>query len=286
MASLKATASWFAQDRVPAMNAWIMAAGGLGALSATAPVEAALLITDWRGVIAVLAVATISVAALIFWVVPERPRQDVGGLRELLGGIVTVYRAALFWRVVPLVVLTQSTYLSVQGLWAGPWFRDVAGLERAQVAQHLLFTAGAMVAGFLLIGNIAARLTRLGISLRSVLAATTLLFMLTQLLIILELTGLALPLWMAFGFFGSAGILAFPILSQNFSAQFTGRVNTAANVLIFMGAFLAQWAIGAIINLWPATDGFAAAGYQTAFVCCLLLQVLSLLWYLPVLRRR
>jgi predicted MFS family arabinose efflux permease len=268
------------------MNAWIMAAGGLGALSATAPVEALLTVTDWRGVIAGLAAATIIVAALIFFVVPERPRQQVGGLRELLGGIVRVYRSGLFWRVVPLVMLTQSTYLSVQGLWAGPWLKDVAGLERAAVAHHLFFTAAAMVAGFLLIGNIAAKLSRHGISLRMVLAGTTLLFMLTQLLIILEQLTLALPLWMAFGFFGSSGILAFPILSQNFPSLLTGRVNTAANVLIFMCAFVAQWAIGAIINLWPASDGFDPQGYQTAFACCLVLQVLSLLWYLPVVRHR
>ena len=32
-----------------------------------------------------------------------------------------------------------------------------------------------------------------------------------------------------------------------------GRVNTAANVLFFLGAFVAQAGMGAIIDLWPTT---------------------------------
>ncbi|MCB1809326.1 MAG: MFS transporter, partial [Candidatus Competibacteraceae bacterium] len=59
MASFKTTASWFPRARVPAMNAWIMTAGGLGALSATRPVELALEFTDWRGVVSILGFATI-----------------------------------------------------------------------------------------------------------------------------------------------------------------------------------------------------------------------------------
>lgn len=286
MASFKATSSWFDADRVPAMNAWIMTAGGLGAVTATAPVEAALAITDWRGVIGGLSVATVIVAAVIFFVVPERPRQNVGGLRELLAGIVRIYRSAFFWRVVPLTVLTQGAYLSIQTLWAGPWFKDVAGLDRGEVASHLLFTALSMVAGFLLLGNIASYLARLGVSLRATTAATMGLFMLAQALIIAELIDLALPLWMAFGFFGSAGILAFPLLSRQFPPEFTGRVNTAANVLVFLCAFLSQWAIGAIINLWPTAEGYDPQGFQTAFGIFLILQMIGWLWFLPLLWRK
>jgi MFS family permease len=286
MASLKATAIWFDQDRVPAMNAWIVTAGGLGALTATAPVEAALTLTSWRGVIGVLAGATVLAAVLIFFMVPERPRQSVGGLRELLGGVVRVYRSVFFWRAVPLVVLTQGAYLSIQGLWAGPWFQYVAGLDRAGVAHHLFFTAVAMVAGFLLLGHIASRLTRLGISLRTTTVVCLLLFMLTQLLLMLLPTTFALPVWMAFGFFGSAGILAFPVLSQHFPAELTGRVNTAANVMVFLCAFLSQWAIGAVINLWPVAEGYHPHGFQAAFALFLSLQVAGFLWFLPLLRRR
>lgn len=286
MAGLKATSIWFAAERAPAMNGLIMAAGGLGALTATAPVEWALNYTDWRGVITTLAALTAVAAALIFFIVPEPPRQEVGGLRGLLGGLLGVYRSAFFWRVVPLVVLTQATYLAVQGLWVGPWLRDVAGFDRDGVAWYLLLTAAAMVAGFLLLGNIASRLQRRGVSLALTMAVCIGVFIFAQLALLLISGPTAAPLWMLFGFFGSAGILAFPLLSQYFPAQLTGRVNTAANVLVFLSAFALQWAIGAVINHWPVVgDGYDPQGYQAALWLLLAAQVVGFLWFAPVLRR-
>ena len=86
---------------------------------------------------------------------------------------------------------------------------------------------------------------------------------------------------MAFGFFGTAGIVPYAALSQAFPAHLAGRVNTALNLLVFVMAFVAQWAIGAVIDLWPQTadGGYAAQGYQVAFAVMLALQVLALAWY-------
>ena len=282
MASFKTTASWFPRARVPAMNAWIMTAGGLGALSATRPVELALEFTDWRGVVSILGFATIAVAALLFFVVPERGDQSRHGFRQLIGGVAQVYRNAYFWRVVPLTVLSQSAYLAIQGLWAGPWLHDVAGLDRIAVADSLLWLAVAMVSGFLLTGNIASALERKGFSLRNITAFYLIIFMLTQLGLVLGLTEYALPLWLLFGFFGSSGVLAFPLLQRHFSGQLTGRVNTCANVLVFLFAFATQWAIGLVVNLWPdaATGGYAITGYSTAFGLSLALQTLAFIWFM------
>jgi len=53
-------------------------------------------------------------------------------------------------------------------------------------------------------------------------------------------------------------------------------VNTALNLLTFLGAFAAQWGIGAVINLWPASDnGYAVPGYRAAFGMMLGLQLIS-----------
>jgi hypothetical protein len=59
-------------------------------------------------------------------------------------------------------------------------------------------------------------------------------------------------------------------------------VVTGLNVFTFGGAFLGQWGMGEIINLWPtpAAGGYAAEGYQAAFAVMAVLQVLSLVWFL------
>ncbi len=53
-------------------------------------------------------------------------------------------------------------------------------------------------------------------------------------------------------------------------------------VLVFTAAFLLQYTIGAVIELWPATgDGsYAREGYQAAFVFVLGLEIPALIWFL------
>jgi MFS family permease len=283
MAAFKAFVLWFPRDRLPFINGCQMAAGGLGALAATAPVEAALQITDWRGVFLVLAVATVLVAILLYTVVPERPPAPQGEtLKQQLRGITVVFTSPLFRRVAPLCVLSQASFLAIQGLWAGPWLRDVAGLTRPAVAEHLLLIAAAMVAGFLSLGWLAARVGRGGLAPLTVAVGTMVAFMVTQVVLVAQVPGTALPAWLAFGFFGTGGILPYAALSQRFPARLAGRLNTGLNVLVFVLAFAGQWAIGAVIDQWPPTagDGYAPEGYRAAFAGALMLQVLALVWYL------
>jgi predicted MFS family arabinose efflux permease len=286
MASFKAFVIWFPPLRLPAVNGWIMAAGGLGALAATAPVEAALRITDWRGLFLGLSVATWIIAAAVFWVVPERSGRSGGGtLREQWQGVGSIFRSRLFWRIVPLTVLSQATFMAIQGLWAGPWLRDVAGLERSTMASYLLLIAAAMVAGYLSVGTLAVWLSRFNIRPLAVAAGGMLLFMLTQLAIVVVWTSTILPLWMLFGFFGTSGIVTYAALSQQFPPWLAGRVNTALNLLVFIAAFIGQWSIGAIIGHWSQEDGYAPPGYQVAFGMVLVLQVVAFVWLLLGNRR-
>ena len=57
MAAFKAYTLWFPREKWPLINGFQMAAGGLGALAATSPVEATLQFTDWRGVFMGLALS-------------------------------------------------------------------------------------------------------------------------------------------------------------------------------------------------------------------------------------
>ncbi len=281
MACFIAFTLWFPRKRLPVVNSWIMASGALGALTATAPVEAALQIIDWRGLFIGLSIGTLVIAAVIFCVVPERSEHRPGGdLKAQLDGVAKVFSNSYFWRVVPLTVLSQASFLSIQGLWAGPWLKDVAGLEQADVANHLFFIAVAMMVGFLFLGNLTCQLSRFNIKPMWVAGSGMLFFMLTQLVIILGFVEFALPLWMSFGFFGSSGILTYAVLSQAFPIALAGRVNTAINLLVFVLAFIGQWGTGAIINLWPAQggSGYALEGYQMGFGVALLLQALAFAW--------
>jgi len=283
MAAFTAFAIWFPRERLPLVNGIQVAVGGLGALTGTAPVEAALQISDWRTLFTLLGILTLGAAAAIFFVVPER-RAEGGGatLKEQVRGIGTVYKSPVFWRIAPWAVTSQATFMAVQTLWAGPWLRDVAGYERMAMAQGLLLIAAAMVVGFALIGALAARLSRSGINPLYVSVSGMGAFMVIQGLIILHVISLTLPLWILFGFFGATGVLNYAILCQSFPGNLAGRVNTGLNVMVFVVAFGGQWGIGEIINLWPILpDGrYAPASYQAGFGLMLALQVLSVIWFI------
>ncbi len=281
MAAFKAFSSWLPQERLPLANGVQMMSGGLGALTATTPVQAALRITDWRGVFIGLAVIALLAAMVVFFFVPEQEHgRKTETLREQFSGLCRVLTHRQFWRIAPWAFTAQASYLSVQGLWAGPWLRDVAQLERAAVAQMLLWVAVAMIGGYFSFGKLAEVLARRGVRTSMVAGTGMLLFILAQILLVVT-PQYAVLLWPAFGFFGTACILPYALLAQIFPPQLTGRCNTSLNLFVFVGAFSAQWLIGAVIGLWPLTaaGGYSPTGYQAAFLVLILCQLCAAGWY-------
>jgi MFS family permease len=296
MAAFKAYVMWFPLERLALVNGVHLTAGGLGALMATAPVEALLGVTDWRGVFWILAALTAMVSLVLFWVVPERDAGDRhASVQETLGGVLQIFQSASFWRVAPWTVASQATFLSVQSLWVGPWLISVAGFERPLTAQVLFWIAAAMTAGFLSWGILAERLHRwFGVRPMTVAALGMSLFLAAQVAIATEwalalnatLPGALLAAWLVFGFAGTAGVLPYAALSQAFPQKLAGRVNTGLNLIVFVFAFIGQWAVGMIIDLWALTDagGYAPEGFRAAFWLLIGLQGMAAGWF--VLRRR
>ena len=284
MASFKCFVDWFPKQQIPLTNGAIMMAGGLGALTATAPIEFLLNFTDWRGIFWVFAVLTLISSFLIYFIVPERPaaRKIIGdtSLYEQLSGLLEVIRDPLFKRYVPFSVTSQGAMLALQSLWMGPWLRDVAGLSRAETASSLLLMTIALASGFLSWGIIGERLGRYGVSSMTISLLGVAIFLIVQLIIILEPLDFVLPIILMFGFFGTAGSLSYAGLIQNFPNHLSGRVYTTANLLVFLLAFICQWGVGVIIDLLPQTvDGkFSPLGYQISFSVVLFIQVISYLW--------
>ena len=289
MAAFKAYVLWFPKQQWPLANGFQMAAGGMGAIAATTPVEAALQITDWRGVFMILALLTLLVAVIIFLVVPEKPLREKGeSFDDQMRGVRQVFSSLEFWRTAPLTTMSQASFLSIQGLWAGPWLKDVAGMDRTAVARSLLWIAVAMVLGFISLGTLAERLARFGISSLTTAVIGVIFFMVIQVAIILGLGDSPMLLWVCFGFFGTSNIITYASLSQSFPAHLSGRVTTGVNLLVFIAAFIGQWAIGAIIGLWPiGEDGsYALPGYQAGFTVMLGTQVLCIVWFFIVSLRK
>ncbi|MDA0237005.1 MAG: MFS transporter [Proteobacteria bacterium] len=280
MSSIKMFSLWFPKEKLPEMTGRIMFIGGLGAISATAPVEYALSFTGWREFFLVLCVATVVASAIVFFLAPDRKNAyDIGSTKDQLLGALSVYRSPIFWQIALGSVIPQAFNMSVQGLWAGPWLSDVAGLDRTSVAMHLLMLGIATMLGFLFWGAFATRMNRRGIEPIVILIWATVAYMALQLLLVFEVTQAPWIIWIGWGLLGTSGSLAFSIISHSFPVQLTGRATTALNLLAFTTAFGSQWLFGIILNQWDAVDsGYAPEGYVRAFSIFLILQVLGFSW--------
>ena len=288
MAAFKAYVLWFSSDRLAMINGLQMVAGGLGALGATIPLQNALSYTDWRGVFMGLAVITV-IASICLWVfLPEKERTDekLPSLKLQLKEMGQVFRSRIFWGIAPLAAISQGANMAIHGLWMKPWLRDVAGLSADNAAQLLFAMTLAFIGGFLTLGLIAEKLTQIyDIGLISISVFGMTLFLFVQGTMIYGGLGSPLILVILLGFFGTASILVYAGYAQIFPKNLSGRVSTMQNLLVFVGAFILQWGLGAIIEQWPATvSGYDPASYQAAIGVLVLLQAAGLIWYLLSLK--
>jgi predicted MFS family arabinose efflux permease len=291
MSAFKANAIWLPMSRVALGNSAVVAIGALGVVTATRPADWLAQLIGWRPMFDLLAAATVSVALLIFFCVPRQPPQREARSHESLAAQLRVVgRIAadpVFWRVAPMVAIMSGTFIAIQTLWAGRWLSDVAGLDRASVADVLLFMAIGFVIGSLTTGWIADRAQRRGLTIKLVVGCSFLVFAVSQLLIVVHAPIPPVLPWILFGFAGQAGNLGYATLAAHFGINAAGRAQSTANLLLFATAWALQWGIGAVLNLFPgqAQGSVEPVGYYWAFGIVLALQGLAAIWYLRPNRR-
>ena len=282
MASYKSSATWVPIERRSLANTGIMSLGALGVLVATEPTEYLVAQIGWRSTFMVFA-GVIMLAALL--ILALAPRRDTVGepapFANQFAQLTAIMKRPLFWRVAPLLGLTSGVQIGIQTLWAGPWYRDVMGFTREEVARHLLWMALSFMVGILSVGVIADRLGRRGIGPMPVMLGFNVIYFIAQALIVFRVEGLMVPAWLAVAAFGQVAVLAFPWFAAHIGKDLAGRANATINFAMFVAAFTAQYAVGLVIGLFPNTaTGYDPRGYSWAIGILLVLQLLAFAWYL------
>jgi predicted MFS family arabinose efflux permease len=284
MASFKAFSLWFPAERQASLNAAVMAAGGLGALTATTPLGWALPAVGWRGVFFALAALAMLAAAAIFST-PERKQAGAGEtVAAQLRGLGRILASPVFWRFAPQTAMIVGGFMAVQGLWAVPWLMNFNGLTREAAAFHLLLTGIAMLIGFLAIAALVLPLKRRGIPPGRILLVGMGLGVLVNLAVALDF----LPthfIWFVLGLVFSVGNLSYALLQAEFPPALAGRANTALNLFAFAGAFGLQWGFGALVDALGAGGMPRREAFQWTFLALVALQAASYGWFALGTRR-
>lgn len=282
MAVLKANSQFFARAEVAGVTGIAMFLAASGSLMATAPVEALLPHIGWRGTFWILVAITLAVSLWIFTSVEDKPSQPSRGWRAEIGVIVAIASSGIFWRLTPLIALMSIFTFTYHGLWAGPWLRDVAGLDGGARAATLFSYAIGMMAGGLAMGQLTSLVQRRGHSPMLVPAGAAVVMLLLQLGFVFGPSDFVTVtvLWSLLALIAAAGPPGYAVIAQFFPVEQMGRVSTVINTVVLGGAFLMQSLIGWILDLWPrtATGGWDQAGYFWAMLLSMAMQVAALAW--------
>jgi predicted MFS family arabinose efflux permease len=279
MSAFTANVAFWPRERLPLVNGLTLACGGLGATFATLPAQLVLDAAGWRPLFIALAVCTALVVALLWTVAPNPPSTSAGtSWREQMRGVTQVFSSPVFWRLVPMSVATHAAFLAYQGLWAGPWLRDVAGFTPDAIALVLLAVSAMMMIGFALSGAVLGALTRRGLSAEAVIGGATAIFIASQVPFLFGAIPFSEFLWPVFAFVGACISLSFTWLTQRFPPALAGRVSTSLNLLVFLAAFVAQAGVGLII-VWYGVQS-PTGGHTAALALLIVLECLGLAWFL------
>ncbi len=275
MAALKYSSQFLPPERQAGVTGLIMAAGGLGAVTSSAPLAMVLPYAGWRPVFMFLALVSLAVAVYMFRSVRDI---DSGLQHETLGqqlhGLRTVVARPVFWLFVPAAAFSTGGFMAIQGLWAVPWLMNVHDLAGADAARYQLVLCLAGLLGQLTIAAFAARLMRRGFDQLSIMMTGLVLAIGAQTAII-TLAGQSYLAWFLFGAAASTGAQIYSLLASRYPLRLSGRVMTSINLIVFLGAFLVQWGYGVLVDIGVARVGTADA-YRLAAGAVAGLQLLAL----------
>ena len=288
MAAFKAFAVWFPKERLPLLIGLFMSAGGMGAIVASTPLEMALQITDWRGVYLFIGIVTIFVGVLIFFIVPEkRENSDNEKPLPVLKVLKHIYTSYAFWRIGPLSGIAGGTGLAILGLWAGPWLSDIGKFNQNEIANILFISTIMMTIGTTSLGIITDYLRKFNISPVGVMGGALFVFIIPLTIITFGIMPKAIWPWIILSITSLAATLAYAGLSQHFPTSYAARASTAINLICFLMAFIAQYAIGFIMQLVEPgkQSGYSIKAYQAGFglflglliICYIIFIIMSVL---------
>jgi MFS family permease len=282
MGSLKAYSLWFPINRLATVNSVQFMIGVLGAWSSTKPVELLLRVMDWRSLYLLFAGITVIAALILVSVAPRHEGKHPGEtLATQLRGLLSIYRDGYFWRVSPWMFLSMGISQGLGTLYVFSWLTDVTGFSVSDAASAVALVTLISVANYGLLGPLAERLGRRGVSPLAVPVVGQTVAMVMLSVLAAQFHAGAISQWTFWTIAAGSTTLIFAALAQAFPPHLIGRVYTAFNLLGFLSTAIGQWLVGWVLDMYPRTaDGSAAPeGYQTAFLALLSLQLAGAGWF-------
>lgn len=286
MAGFKAFSLAFPAGQRAALNAAIMAAGGLGALSATVPLNAVLGRVSWLTVFVFLA-GLACVLALLLVRTPEghvTAATASGTWRQQVAELRAIFVGRAFWCFAPLTGMVVGGFIAVQGLWSAYWLSEVQGLTQVAVSQTLMQLNIGLITGYIVIASLLL-LPDLKIPFNRLLMTGSVLILACQGLIVGEVWR-GSRVWFCYGASSALMNLAYTSHAAHYPLALQGRANTCLNLAIFICGFAVQWGMGALSDFGQLLGWQTAFSFRCAWILLIALQLAGLLYFILYVPKR
>lgn len=270
--TMKIISQWFRPREFASMAAIVNVMGGVGVLTASAPLAWMAANFGWRLSFEIIGAATFLIAVLVYVLVRNKP-QDLGwpSIAEidhtgpqapaepvrigLMEGALRVVKEPRFWAVAIWFFLDCAIFFGFGGLWAGPYLQHVYELEKEEAGAILSMIAFGLILGSPFMSFLSDRIF---MSRKKVLFFAT--GSLTLLLLVLTLVPSGLPIWslyivfFLFCVFSSAiVVIGFTTTKELFPVEIAGTSVGTVNLFPFLGGAVMQVVLGLVIDAYPAT---------------------------------
>ena len=271
MAAVVLCARWYAGGEMTLALSRVFALSQLGILFAGAPLAWLAGWLGWREAFLVSAMVT-ALAALAWWRLvrndpPDRPApaRRAESLMEALRGQFSIWRLPGLARVLALHLVAYAAAATVIGLWAGPYFADVHGLNAHERGLALAAMGLAMPIGLLLVGPLERRFFPRSAMIS---AGAALSVAMLAMLALWPAPPLAAALGLLVGLvlFSSYPVLLVTEARMLFPDHLVGRGASTVNMAQVLGSSLLPLLVGLVIGFFPMEEAARPeAAYRAGF---------------------
>ena len=270
--TMKILASWYRKNEFASLSGILLAVGNIGALSAAGPLALMSEALGWQQVFLVLGVITLALAGATFVIVRDRPSDiNLPSIQEIeakengepvpetktmkmipmVEALKMTFGAGMkFWPLAIWFFFMYGSIMVYQGLWAGPFFHDILGWDKATYGLVLTFIGIGMILGCPTAGYISDRILK---SRKKVLIIGTVVYTITWAIIWItagQITGAEayIAINFVFGFFGGFFVVSFAQIKELFPITIVGTSTAALNIFPFAGGAILQQVSGLMLT--------------------------------------
>jgi sugar phosphate permease len=269
---MKILAAWYRQNEFASLSGILLAIGNIGALSAAGPLALMSEALGWQQVFLMLGVITFVLAVAAWMITRDRPSDmSLPSIQEIEAeekgesmpeakmmnkipvgkALKMTFGAGMkFWPLAIWFFFTYGSIMVYQGLWAGPFFHDILGWDKATYGLVLTFIGIGMIFGCPIAGYISDKILK---SRKKVIIIGTVVYTITWAIIWMTAGQINSPeAYMAinfvFGFFGGFFVVSFAQIKELFPITIVGTSTAALNIFPFAGGAILQQVSGLMLT--------------------------------------